>query len=100
MTSRKKDIEARNRETEALAERWELRIHAIAWCLTAIVLAMRLVAGRDDLTSDGYWDDSAESLPPGEALGYVPSHVGALPAEPAVAGSLSRSEAEVFRPQP
>lgn len=50
MTSSWRDIETRNRETQALAERWELRIHAIALVLTGIVLAMRLVAGRQDLT--------------------------------------------------
>jgi hypothetical protein len=44
---------AHNRRTEALAERWELRIHALLWVLTAIVLTMRLIAGRQDLTSDG-----------------------------------------------
>jgi len=44
---------AHNRYTEALAERWEVRIHAILWVLTAIVLTMRLIAGRQDLTSDG-----------------------------------------------
>lgn len=46
------EIAAHNRHTEALAERWELRIHALLWVLTAIVLTMRLVAGRQDLTSD------------------------------------------------
>ena len=53
MYRRQRDIDNRNREMDALAERWELRIHAIALTLTAIVLAMRLVAGREDLTSDG-----------------------------------------------
>ena len=46
------EIAAHNRHTEALAERWELRIHALLWVLTAVVLIMRLVAGRQDLTSD------------------------------------------------
>lgn len=53
MRERWSEIEAHNRRTEALAERWELRIHALLWVLTATVLAMRLVAGRQDLTSDG-----------------------------------------------
>jgi hypothetical protein len=61
MFRRQKDIDARNREMEALAERWELRIHAIALTLTAIVLAMRLVAGRQDLTSDAGWEDTGSS---------------------------------------
>lgn len=68
MIRRQRDIEARNREMEQLAERWELRIHAIALTLTAVVLAMRLVAGRQDLTSDG-WDDTSREPPAGEVLG-------------------------------
>ena len=51
--NRQKDIDAQNREMDALAERWELRIHAIALTITAVVLGMRLIAGRQDLTSDG-----------------------------------------------
>ena len=43
----------RNRQTDALAKRLELRIHAIALVVTATVLAMRLIAGTQDLTSDG-----------------------------------------------
>jgi hypothetical protein len=46
------NIAARERETEAFAERLELRIHGIALTVTAIVLAMRLVAGTRDLTAD------------------------------------------------
>lgn len=42
----------RNRQTDALAERLELRFHAIAIVVTATVLAMRLIAGTQDLTSD------------------------------------------------
>jgi hypothetical protein len=61
MFRRQKDIDARNREMEALAERWELRIHAIALALTAVVLAMRLVAGRQDLTSDTGWEETGSS---------------------------------------
>jgi hypothetical protein len=72
MIRRQKDIDAQNREMEQLAERWELRIHAIALTLTAVVLAMRLVAGRQDLTSDGYWDDASQQESAGEALGSAP----------------------------
>lgn len=59
------EIAVHNRKTEALAERLELRLHAIAWILTAIVLAMRLVAGRQDLTSDGsgWHDRNADEAP-------------------------------------
>ena len=58
MTLRWSYIE-RNRETELFAERLSRRIHAIALVLTAIVLAMRLVAGREDLTSDAdRWEDT------------------------------------------
>jgi hypothetical protein len=80
MIRRQKDIDAQNREMEQLAERWELRIHAIALTLTAVVLAMRLVAGRQDLTSDGYWDDTTEEQTAGEVLGSAPvssAHVDA-----------------------
>jgi hypothetical protein len=72
MIRRQKDIDAQNREVEQLAERWELRIHAIALTLTAVVLAMRLVAGRQDLTSDGYWDDTNPQESAGEVLGSAP----------------------------
>lgn len=48
----------RNRQIDALARRWELRIHAIAIVVTATVLAMRLIAGTQDLTSDATsWQD-------------------------------------------
>jgi hypothetical protein len=70
MIRRQRDIETRNREMEELAERWELRIHAIALTLTAVVLAMRLVAGRQDLTSEG-WSDTSQQSPAGEVLGSV-----------------------------
>jgi hypothetical protein len=60
------DIEVYNRRTEALAERLELRIHALAWVLTAIVLAMRLIAGRQDLISDESWDAPSVELPAAE----------------------------------
>lgn len=46
------NIAAQERETEAFAERLELRIHGVALMVTAIVLAMRLVAGTRDLTTD------------------------------------------------
>jgi hypothetical protein len=46
------DSEARTGELDALCERLELRIHAIAMLVTAIVLAMRLVAGTQDITSE------------------------------------------------
>jgi hypothetical protein len=54
------EIETHNRATDALAERLELRIHTIAWVITAIVLAMRLVAGRQDLTSTDWGDPNAD----------------------------------------
>jgi hypothetical protein len=83
MTRRQKDIDAQNREMDALADRWELRIHAIAFTLTAVVLAMRLVAGRQDLTSEGYWEDANEHSPPaGEALGSLPADVNTPATEP------------------
>jgi hypothetical protein len=48
----------RNRQTDALAERLELRFHAIAIVVTATVLAMRLIAGTQDLTSEATsWQD-------------------------------------------
>jgi hypothetical protein len=62
------DIHAHNRKTEALAERLELRIHAIAIVLTAIVLCMRLIAGRADLTSE----DASPPAPAGEQAPIVP----------------------------
>jgi hypothetical protein len=46
------NIAAQQRETEAFAERLELRIHRVALTLTAIVLAMRLIAGTRDLSTD------------------------------------------------
>jgi hypothetical protein len=46
------NIAARERETEAFAERLELTVHKIALTVTAIVLAMRLVAGTRDLGTD------------------------------------------------
>ncbi len=52
MIRRQRDIDTQNHEVEKLAERLELRLHAIALILTAVVLAMRLVAGRQDLTSE------------------------------------------------
>jgi hypothetical protein len=66
------EIAAHNRHTEALAERWELRIHALLWVLTAVVLIMRLVAGRQDLTSDGgSWHDPSAEEPGIEAASVV-----------------------------
>jgi hypothetical protein len=73
MIRRQKEIDAENRQVEELAERWELRIHAIALTLTAVVLAMRLVAGRQDLTSDGYWEAATEEQPAAEASGSAAS---------------------------
>lgn len=69
------DIETHNRHTEALAERLELRIHAAAWLLTAIVLAMRLVAGRQDLTSDeSRWGWETSSDEPAIETGHAEIH--------------------------
>jgi hypothetical protein len=55
----------RNRQTDALAERLELRFHAIAIVVTATVLAMRLIAGTQDLTSDssGLQGESSSDAP-------------------------------------
>ena len=62
MTLRWSYIE-RNRETEILAERLSRKIHAAALVLTAIVLVMRLVTGRQDLTSDAErWDTSTDPV--------------------------------------
>lgn len=66
------EIAAHNRHTEALAERWELRIHALLWVLTAIVLTMRLVAGRQDLTSDeASWQAPSAEEPAGESASVI-----------------------------
>lgn len=66
------EIAAHNRHTEALAERWELRIHALLWVLTAVVLIMRLVAGRQDLTTDeASWHDPGAGEPAIEAASVV-----------------------------
>jgi hypothetical protein len=46
------DIAAHEREVEAFAERLELRIHAVALIVTALVLGMRLWAGAGDLVGD------------------------------------------------
>jgi hypothetical protein len=54
------DTEIHNRETEAMAQHLAERIHIIAFVLTVIVLGMRLIAGRQDLTS-GAADGDASS---------------------------------------
>lgn len=54
-----REIQARQRETEALAERLELRIHTFVLITTAIVLGMRLVAGARDLTLS---DETVEAV--------------------------------------
>jgi len=73
MIRRQNDIDTRNREMEQLAERWELRIHAIALTLTAVVLAMRLVAGRQDLTPHDGWDDTSQQQPARELADTIPA---------------------------
>ena len=61
----------RNRQTDALAERLELRFHAIAIVVTATVLAMRLIAGTQDLTSEATsWQDESSNE---EAATWLPS---------------------------
>ena len=45
------DIEIRNREIDAMARHLAERVHVVAFVLTVIVLGMRLIAGRQDLTS-------------------------------------------------
>lgn len=68
------ESEIHNRQTEALAERLELKIHALAWVLTAVVLAMRLIAGRQDLTSDETrwgWERSLSDEAAAEASSIV-----------------------------
>jgi hypothetical protein len=68
MTRRRSDIEAENHETEGLAELLEFRLHAIALVLTGIVLAMRLVAGRQDLTPTAEsWQNASVDEPGAEA---------------------------------
>lgn len=67
---------------DALAERWELRIHAIALTLTAVVLAMRLVAGRQDLIADSDWQEPPAPPPTGEVLGMLPADAQVLLTEP------------------
>lgn len=61
----------RNRQTDALAKRLELRIHAIAIVVTATVLAMRLIAGTEDLTSESSsWQEESASE---ESAAWLPS---------------------------
>lgn len=58
-----------NRQTDALAERLELRFHAIAIVITATVLAMRLIAGTQDLTDeDATWQDESSSEQPAASV--------------------------------
>jgi len=45
------DVAIRNRETDAMAQHLADRMHVFALVLTMIVLGMRLIAGRQDLTS-------------------------------------------------
>jgi hypothetical protein len=63
------DIEKQNRETAALAERLAGRIHLIAFVLTAIVLAMRLIAGKQDLMTDSSSSVGSEQPEEPAALG-------------------------------
>lgn len=63
----------RNRQIDALAMRWELRIHAMAIIVTATVLAMRLIAGTRDLTSEApSWQDEGSSEEPAAWLPSPP----------------------------
>lgn len=55
-----REIHAHNRETEALAERLERRIHVIALVITATVLTMRLLTGRTDLVSSESYETAAD----------------------------------------
>jgi hypothetical protein len=61
------DTEIRNRETEAMAQLLADRIHVVAFVLTLIVLGMRLIAGRQDLTSDAMGADASSVTPAAEA---------------------------------
>lgn len=63
------DIAANERKLEAFAERLELRIHAVAIVVTAIVLAMRLLAGTRDLASDT-WSAEDSSVDVGAPHSY------------------------------
>jgi hypothetical protein len=86
MTHRWRGIEARNRATEALADRWEIRIHTIALVLTALVLAMRLVAGRQDLTpTEPSVDDTSVGVPGAEGQ---PSWASVWPAPSSAAAEV------------
>jgi hypothetical protein len=57
------DTEIRNRETEAMAQHLADRIHVFAFVLTLIVLGMRLIAGRQDLTPDAPGADAPGPAP-------------------------------------
>lgn len=63
------DIAAHERRVDALAERLERNIHTIALVVTAIVLAMRLVAGTRDLAIDA-WSHEEPSLDVGGPHSY------------------------------
>lgn len=67
------NIPERDDEAEALAQRLEIKLHAVAMILTAIVLAMRLVAGHRDLViSESAWLDAAETSTPDSAAVFLP----------------------------
>ena len=57
------NIEIRNRETASVAQHLARRMHVVAVVLAVIVLGMRLIAGRQDLTSGTIDGDGTEVAP-------------------------------------
>lgn len=53
------DVEIRNREIDAMGRHLAERMHVVAFVLTVIVLGMRLIAGRQDLTSTTIDEDAS-----------------------------------------
>jgi hypothetical protein len=69
MRNIRSDIAAHELEVEAFAERLELRLHAVAMIVTAIVLGMRLSTGTRDLATDT-WSTEDASADVGAPHGY------------------------------
>ena len=63
---------AAHRETQVFAQRLELTLHAISMVVAAIVLAMRLVAGTQDLSSEvPNSEEGSVDLAATETVGYL-----------------------------
>ena len=60
------DVAIRNRETDAMAQHLADRMHVFALVLTVIVLGMRLIAGRQDLTSGAIDGETTGAAPAAE----------------------------------